>query len=96
MIKCLKISSGEEIVGSVAEETETHITLDNVASVLMMPGGQGGQQVQLGLAPFLPYSEDGKFKINKTFVMVDFEPNTDMINNYNRIFGSGIQIATGL
>jgi hypothetical protein len=93
VIKCFKISSGEEIIGNVTESTETHVTIDDVASVLMMPGGAGGQRVQLGLAPFLPYSEDGKFTINKSYVIVEFEPNTDMINNYNRIFGSGIQIA---
>jgi hypothetical protein len=94
-IVCLKLTSGEEVVGKFQNETSTTIDLKDVASIVMMPGGQQGQ-VGLGLMPFLPYADDKAFPFNKSFVMVQFEPGVDMLNNYNRMFGSGIQIAKAI
>jgi hypothetical protein len=94
-IICLKLTSGEEVIGKFHNETGVTIELRDVASIVMMPGGQHGQ-VGLGLMPFLPYAEDKAFPFNKSFVMVQFEPGVDMLNNYNRMFGSGIQIAKAI
>lgn len=94
-IVCLKLTSGEEVIGKLDKDTDVTIDLKDVASIVMMPGGQHGQ-VGLGLMPFLPYAEDKAFAFNKSFVMVQFEPGVDMLNNYNRMFGSGIQIAKAM
>lgn len=91
-IVCLKLLSGEEVVGKFVEGGSAKTTLKEVASIVMMPGsGQG--QVSLGLMPFLPYADDKTIAFNTQHIMVEFEPNIDMLNNYNRMFGSGIQIA---
>ncbi len=94
-VVCLKLSSGEEVVGKFVERRDDIIRLKDVASIVMMPGGQSGQ-VGLGLMPFLPYSDNKTFSFYRSFIMVDFDPNVDMLNNYNRMFGSGIQIAKSL
>lgn len=94
-VVCLKLTSGEEVIGKFHNETGVTIDLNDVASIVMMPGGRDGQ-VGLGLMPFLPYAEDKAFPFNKSFVMVEFEPGVDMLNNYNRMFGSGIQIAKAI
>lgn len=91
-IICLKLLSGEEVAGKFFDENATTMTLKDVASIVMMPGSVQGQ-VGLGLMPFLPYADDKKYAINKDHIMVQFEPGIDMLNNYNRMFGSGIQIA---
>lgn len=91
-VVCLKLMSGEEVVGKLMERNIEYIKLKDVASIVMMPGGQSGQ-VGLGLMPFLPYAESKAFHFNRQFVVIDFDPNIDMLNNYNRMFGSGIQIA---
>ena len=94
-IKCLKLSSGEEVIGKLFDQNGVVIKLKDVASIVMMPGGGQGQ-VGLGLMPFLPYGEDKEIAFSKSFVMVEFEPGVDMLNNYNRMFGSGIQIAKSM
>lgn len=94
-IVCLKLSSGEEVIGKLFDNNGVVIKLKDVASIVMMPGGQSGQ-VGLGLMPFLPYAEEKGIEFNKSFVMVEFDPGVDMLNNYNRMFGSGIQIAKTL
>lgn len=92
---CLKLSTGEEVIGKLSNETETSVAIKDVASVMMMPGSVQGQ-VGLGLMPFLPYSEKDTLEFSKSFIIVSFEPNTDMLNNYNRMFGAGIQIAKSI
>lgn len=92
---CLKLMSGEEVVGKLVERNIEYIKLKDVASIIMMPGGQTGQ-VGLGLMPFLPYAENKAFHFSRSLIMIDFDPNIDMLNNYNRMFGSGIQIARGM
>lgn len=94
-IICLKLASGEEVIGKLVEQSDNSIKLKDIASIVMMPGGGGGQ-VGLGLMPFLPYADDKAIDFNKKFVMVEFDPGVDMLNNYNRMFGSGIQIASAI
>lgn len=91
-IVCLKLQSGEEVIGKLFEKNGVAFVLQDVASIVMMPGSLQGQ-VGLGLMPFLPYADEKKFSFNREHVMVEFAPGTDMLNNYNRMFGSGIQIA---
>lgn len=96
-IVCLKLLSGDEIIGKVSayHDNNTGITLEDVASIYMVPG-QSQTQVSLGLAPFLPYSNETKFTIPSSVVIIVHEPSLDLRNNYNRMFGSGIQIAQSL
>jgi hypothetical protein len=96
-IICLKLLSGDEIIGKLKERSELNstITLEDVASIYMVPG-QSQTQVSLGLAPFLPYSNDSSFTIKSEIVIITHDPSLDLRNNYNRMFGSGIQIAQTL
>ena len=92
-IKCIRLPAGEELIGEVVAETDTTITLKTPASVLIVPGQMGASQFSIGLMPWLPYSDENEFVISRDKVITVHTPNTDLINNYNRMFGSGIQIA---
>ena len=57
-----KLASGEEIVGRLEEETDTHYTLHKPMVLIV-------QQKGLGLAPFMfSVSPDGKFMLKATAV----------------------------
>jgi hypothetical protein len=57
-----KLASGEEIVGRLEEETDTHYTLHKPMVLI-------AQQKGLGLAPFMfSVSPDGKFMLKATAV----------------------------
>lgn len=92
-IKCLRLIAGEEIIGDVIS-SEGSYDVRSPAGIHMVPGGHQGQQVSIGLLPWLPYSDDEVFSIAADKVICVHNPSTDLINNYNRLFGSGIQIAS--
>ena len=78
---------------------ETDCTSDNEVvvkqpvQVIMQPTKDGPM---MGFAPFLDYSEEFKsgIKIPMSDVLCITTPIRDLLNQYNKFFGSGVQIAS--
>ena len=89
-VKIVRISSGEEIVCSC--EVDGDIYKIKKPAILIPTGGQ-----QLGLMPWLAYAElkDNKVKIPEKFIVFITEPKTDLMNEYNDAFGSGLFVPSG-
>lgn len=89
-VKVIRIISGEELIGDV-EDTGDQINIVNVGVVSLVSTQTG---VGISLYPFAPYADESSFSFRKEHVVTTFNPSTDLLNNYNRMFGSGIQIAS--
>ena len=87
-IKVFKLISGEELIGKV-EVTGRGYTIEAPATILMQQTKEG---VGLALMPYMPYTE-GKVTLFTQCIATEGEPSKKMINEYNRLFGSGIEIA---
>jgi hypothetical protein len=87
-IKVFKLISGEELIGSV-EVTGMGYTIESPATILMQQTKDG---VGLALMPYMPYTE-GKVILFSQSIATEGTPSTKMVNEYNRLFGSGIEIA---
>jgi hypothetical protein len=87
-IKVFKLISGEELIGKV-EITGLGYTIEAPATILMQQTKDG---VGLALMPYMPYTE-GKVKLFSQCIATEGTPSDKMTNEYNRLFGSGIQIA---
>ena len=90
-VKCIVLTSGVELMGMIEEKVES-IVIKEAAHVAMVPSGNG--QLSYAVIPWLPYAKDGTFSISVDNILTVFEPNTEILNHYNRMFGSGIQIAS--
>lgn len=88
-IKVYKLISGEEIIGEVFNYFGETIELKAPATILMQQTPQG---IQMGMMPHMPYLE-GNVKIWKQSIASEGIPSDKMINEYNRLYGSGIEIA---
>lgn len=91
-VKCYQLMSGQDIMGDVVKIDEGIITIRNAAAIHMVPGQQQGQ-FGIALMPYVPYAEFNKVNIFYDKVVAEFDPAVDLLNNYNKMFGSGIQIA---
>ena len=87
-IKVFKLISGEELIGKV-EVTGLGYTIEAPATILMQQTKDG---VGLALMPYMPYTE-GKVILFSQCIATEGIPSAKMINEYNRLFGSGIEIA---
>lgn len=90
-VKVFKMINGEEIISEVFNHYENHFELKNPANIMLQqtPGGQMG----VGIAPYMPYAS-GNVNLYKNAIAAEAEPEQNMINEYNRIFGSGIEIVS--
>lgn len=87
MIKVFKLINGEELIAKVESNSFGWVLTDPAAIVIQ----QTDKGVGVGLAPYMPYAL-GEITLNKTAIISEATPNLNMENEYNRIFGSGIQI----
>jgi hypothetical protein len=88
-IKVFKLISGEEIIGKVAEAGYGY-ELENPATIMMQQTEKG---IGMALMAYMPYA-DGTIKLYQVCIASEGEPSLKMVNEYNRLFGSGIEIVS--
>jgi hypothetical protein len=90
-VKVCKLITGEDIIADV-EVDQNGYTFNNPALIVVQQTQDG--RVGAAFAPFAPYAKDNKVRIYKNYVIGEMEIDVKLINEYNRIFGSGIMIAS--
>ena len=90
-VKIVRLKSSEDIIGEVVEDNFEFITVSNPA-MLMPVGSPTGGNVQMGLAPWMPFSDQKEIDFPRDWVLVMVDPVQDLVNNYNQAFGSGIVV----
>lgn len=86
-VKCMKLITGEDIMGEVKIEGG-EIVLTNPVQVSMVSTRSG--EPNFGFIPFPLVSNDKVITIKEDKVMFVCEPAEEFLNQYNSIFGSGI------
>ena len=90
-VKIFKMINGEVIMADIVSEDygQGHYVVNEPASV-MLQEREGG--VGVGIAPYMPYAE-GKVKIRLNAIAAEADADQKLVNEYSRLFGSGIVIA---
>ena len=93
-VTLIKFLGGEEIIAEVvSENVGLVINVKNPVRIVVIPDQLNPKTPQVGLAPYLQFSDDKEISINRSLVVTTAKPHTDFINQYNSLFG-GIQIPT--
>ena len=82
-VKIVKMISGEELIGEFDEETNV---IKN--PVVMIPVSKE----KIAFQPWLPYAEDKEYKLKESQISIVATPSATIMNEYNRVFGSGIVV----
>lgn len=93
MIQILKLSSGEELIGTVSDfevEGRQVIKMEKPAAIIMQPVDGQPEKFGIGLAPYAPYAEQNSIHIMPTHVIAIMQPTDQLKNEYNTHYGSGI------
>ena len=88
-VKIFKMINGEVMMGDVTDVNPEYYIVHEPATVLLQERDGG---VGVGIAPYMPYAE-GKIKIRTTAIAAEGDPDQKLVNEYSRLFGSGIVIA---
>jgi hypothetical protein len=85
--------NGQDLIGEVVSENANEIVMRNPAAIHLVPSQSGGNSFGIALMPYAPYAEFNKITILNDKVSIKFDPTVELRNNYNKMFGSGIEIA---
>ena len=88
-LKVYKLINGEELIAEVFNSFDAYIELKSAAMIVMQQTERG---MGVGLAPYMPYVK-GNIHLQKHAIAASGEPDPNMANEYNRLFGSGIVTA---
>ena len=89
-IKVFKLINGEELIAEVFNHYDRHIELKSPAQIVMQQTKEG---VGVAMAPYMPYV-NGNIELYRHAIASSGVPDVKMENEYSRLFGSGIQIAS--
>jgi hypothetical protein len=92
-ITLIKFLGGEEILAEILSEEATSITVKNAVRIVVIPDQLNPKSPQVGLAPYLQFSETKELTFNRNLIVTTAAPLTEFVNQYNSLFG-GIQLAT--
>lgn len=87
-VRVFKMISGEEIIAEIFNNFDKCIELKSPATIIIQQTEKG---VGVGLMPYMAYAT-GNVNLYRHAIASDAEPDAKMINEYNRIFGSGIEV----
>jgi len=93
MLKVIKLSTGEELLGEYNSDDLTTL-LKDPCIIQMVPSRSDPSKAMLGLFPYASYVKGSTLEIANDHIVWMGEPVDELYNQYNSIFGSGIQLAT--
>ena len=87
-LRIVKLTTGEELVGDIVDETSEKYRVENpcVLGIAMGPNGKASLQMQ----PLLIFSEQKVVEFNSNHVIYNVTVAQEIKNKYNEIYGSGI------
>lgn len=93
-LKLITFKTNHTILGEVTEE-KTFLKIKHPVQVIVQPTKDGPM---MAFAPFLEFSEEFKTGVVLHYedILCTSHPITELQNQYNQLFGSGIQIASAI
>jgi hypothetical protein len=89
-LRILKLTTTEEIVGDIVEETSEKYRIENpcILGIAMGPNGKASLQMQ----PMLLFSDQKVVELKNSHVLYNVSVAIEIKNKYNEIYGSGIVV----
>jgi len=99
MIKLLTLKTNHTLMGNVEDLPEfNYVTIKEPVQVVQIPPRAANDTGSIAFSPFLDYTNEFRsgIQITKNDILTTTTPILELENQYNSIFGSGIQIAKTL
>lgn len=94
-VKLITFKTNQTVMADVFAEEGNTVKAKQTVQVVVQP--QNGQPM-MGFVPFLEYTEEFKtgIEFNKSDILTINTPVRELENEYSRLFGSGLEIASSI
>jgi len=86
-IKLLRLLTGEEILAEILSSGDEVCRIKNPIRVIVVPNKVDPKTPSIGFSPWIEFSDDKEFTIDKSHIVVIMNPITEFVNQYNSMFG---------
>ena len=88
-LKLLRLKSGEDIIADVLEDDGSSVKIKEPC--VLMPMGDGrGNKIQMGMVPWMPFSQGQEFQLSHDWIVLITSPNDEIVSNYDKGYGTGL------
>lgn len=94
MIKIYKLITSEEVVGEAIEDGD-NLIIKQPCAIMLLASRSTPDQHQMALVPYAGYTKEHSVQLKKSAIVWEADVAEELYNQYNRIFGSGIEIVPG-
>jgi hypothetical protein len=94
-LQILKLTTGEDILAEVVENTIGTISFKNPVRIVVVPS-KDPRTPSVGFAPWGEFSQDKQFTIDKSHVVCIMAPIQEFLNQYNAMFGGIVAASSKL
>ena len=81
-VKLIRMWSGEDVIANLVKEDSESISITD--PIVAVPSQQEGQ---IGFAPWSPLLQKDKIEVTKKYVVYEGNPQDEIIEQYNTMFG---------
>lgn len=92
-VMIIVLLNGQHMIGKVIKEDDKELVV-HAPAVIMTGDDKENKRMSLAFAPFLPFSQDKEFTFKSSMILTTSTPADALTNEYNRMFGSGLDIIT--
>lgn len=95
-VKLIRLLNGEELIAEIIDSiVETSkLTMKNPLRVMIIPSKSTPQNPTVGFAPWVEFTDDKTFELDKSHVLCIMNPVKEFVNQYNATFGGIITPTT--
>jgi hypothetical protein len=94
-VKTFRTINGDVIIGDqdkTVVDAAGEVSLVNPAIIYLKSTADG--KTDGVMAPYMPFAKDGRVKLFTQSLAAECEPAERLVNEYSRLFGSGLEILT--
>jgi hypothetical protein len=94
-VRTFRLINGDVLIAKqddTKDEVVDAIFVSNPAIIFLKNTADG--KTDGVMAPYMPFASDGRVTIFKNSIAAECEPAEKLVNEYNRLFGSGLEILT--
>jgi hypothetical protein len=100
-LKLITLKTNHTILGDIEQGVDNSIAYTLIkypVQVVSVPPQGPNETTTIAFSPFVEYAEEFRtgFKIYNDDILMISTPVKELMNQYSKIFGSGIQIATSI
>ena len=94
-IKIIKLTSGEEIIGTMKNLNDGDmVQIDKPCVIQIVPSRSDPNQPMMALLPYAVYTKHHRINITPKDIVWEEEPVDELYNQYSSAFGSGLVVPT--